>query len=532
MSAMTAPRILPAHDADAYPDIVETLAQHASRAPDRLAVADDTGAAATYRELERAALNAADWFRDQGVSRGDRVVIALTNVLEYVIAYLGLSALGATAVAMSARESGADVQRAAAVTDARMVVVPGGARGERLRDGLRAAGIEGFRPVAVGPAEADFVAWPGAVQLAATRPTATAVHRLREDLDFIVFSSGTTGAPKGIAHTVAGTSFSLWNWVRTLQLGPADGVFAPATFGHVGGLQWGMRTAIAAGALLAPQDRWDPLAAVDIIERHGCTYTLVTPTYIADLVSLPSEARARTSGFRLWTVGGSRMSADFVRRAEATLGGSVLRGFGMSETFMLTITRPQDPVEARLNHDGRALPGCELEIRDESGAAVAPGTPGELFVRSPSLVDGYFTDPEQTATAFVDGWFRTGDIATLSTEGYLTITDRKKEIVIRGGENISPQELEQVLSGIARLPPFAVTGVPDERLGERVAFVYEGDVPVTLERLRDLLASTQLAKYKWPEVSVHVDELPRTALGKIQRGELRRLAARVVAEWG
>ncbi|NYE18447.1 class I adenylate-forming enzyme family protein [Microbacterium immunditiarum] len=527
---MTAPRVIPARDANAYPDIVEALVQHASRDPHRIAVADDAGATVTYGELERATRNAADWFRNEGVSRGDRVVIALTNCLEYVTAYLGLSALGATAVAMSARESGRDVQRAAAVTDARMVVVPGLARGERLRDGLRAAGLAGFRPVAVGPAESDFIEWPGSAQLAATQPAVRPVRRERDDLDFIVFSSGTTGTPKGIAHTVGGTSFSLWNWVRTLGLHASDGVFAPATFGHVGGLQWGLRTAIAAGALLAPQDRWDPLAAVEIIQRNACTYALVTPTYIADLAALPPEARARTSGFRLWTVGGSRMSADFVRRAEAALGGKVLRGFGMSETFMLTITRPDDPMEARLSHDGRALPGCELEIRDERGVVVTAGTPGELFVRSPSLVDGYFTDPAETAAAFDRGWFRTGDIATLTAEGYLTITDRRKEIVIRGGENISPQELEQVLSGFTHLPSFAVTGVPDERLGERVVFVHEGDAPVTLERLRELLASTSLAKYKWPEVSLHVDELPRTALGKIQRGELRRLAARIVGD--
>jgi acyl-CoA synthetase (AMP-forming)/AMP-acid ligase II len=343
-----------------------------------------------------------------------------------------------------------------------------------------------------------------------------------DDLELVVFSSGTTGSPKGIAHTYDGANASLANWVRTLGLTWRDVVFCPATFGHVGGAQWGLRTAVHLGAPLVLQDRWNPGQAAALIAEFGCTYTLVTPTFIVDLMRLPEECRRRMGSFRYWTVGGSGMSQPFIEAAERALPGIVLRGFGMSEHFMSTITRPDDPPIKRQTRDGRPLPGVEIQVWDGEGRQLPVGSPGEMVVRGPSSVGGYFTHPDETRATFVEGWQRTGDIVSLDEEGFIAVVDRKKEIIIRGGENISPQEIEQILGRHEDMPPLVVVGIPDERLGEKVGVVVEAPPEgCTLDACAQILADAHVARHKWPQVLIAVAELPRTSLGKIRRGSVR-----------
>jgi len=344
-----------------------------------------------------------------------------------------------------------------------------------------------------------------------------------DDFEMVVFSSGTMGQPKGIAHTYNGTGANLFNWINELKLTRDDTVFCPATLGHVGGSQWGLRTAMVTGAPLVLMDKWEPVNAAKQIAKYGCKYTLVTPTFIIDLMNLPEQDRDLLRGFRIWTVGGSGMSAEFVMQSEKKLPGLVLRGFGMSEHFMSTITRPEDPIERKRNFDGRELPGCEIQVWDENGTPLPPGTPGEMAVRGPSIVAGYFTHPEETERCYVRGWQLTGDIITRDEAGYIRVVGRKKEIIIRGGENISPIEIETVIMKSALTPACMVVGIPDERLGERVGLVYEmNQDPIDFPALLQFLAEADLARYKWPEVLIGIKEFPRTALGKIRRGQVGR----------
>jgi acyl-CoA synthetase (AMP-forming)/AMP-acid ligase II len=213
------------------------------------------------------------------------------------------------------------------------------------------------------------------------------------------------------------------------------------------------------------------------------------------------------------------MSREFIIRSESKLPGMVLRGFGMSEHFMSTITRANDPIERRRGYDGRLLPGCEIEVWGENGEKLPFLEPGEMAVRGPSSVGGYFTHVEETARSFIDGWQLTGDIITLDSEGYIKVVGRKKEIIIRGGENISPQEIESVIMKAQSIPPFMVVGISDERLGERVGLVYEGgSATCSFEEIIQILSDADVSKFKWPEVLISVESLPRTALGKIRRG--------------
>lgn len=523
------------------PTVAAMLAEHAREAPGRLAVADELGAHLTYGQLARAVRGAAAWMRDHGLRRGDAVVMALDNTADYVVAHLAASAEGLVSVMMSAREGPGEIAYAVEQTAARMVLLADGSglgpRLERLADHQGPGGSVGVVAVATDAGNqrtlpAEVAPWPGWYRLMAT-PEESGVHDPRApdggDIELVVFSSGTTGRPKGIAHTYDGTGASLWNWIRTLGLTWHDPVFCPATFGHVGGAQWGLRTAIATGAPLVVMRRWDPAAAAALIGAHGCTYTLVTPTYIYDLTELDAERRRGMAGFRFWTVGGSRMEPSFVPRAERALGGRILRGFGMSEHFMATITRPDDPEEKRATRDGRALPGVRLEVWDDAGRVLPAGSPGEMVYRGPSSIGGYFTDPAETERTFQEGWQRTGDIVVIDAEGFIEVIDRKKEMIIRGGENISPQEIEDVLRG-AGLAACAVVGVPDDRLGERAALVCERATGIDLPSAQDLLRKAGIAKYKWPELVVTLDELPRTALGKLQRGMVRERAVAWVRE--
>ncbi|HEY0639904.1 MAG TPA: class I adenylate-forming enzyme family protein [Pseudonocardiaceae bacterium] len=518
------------------PALAATLEAHAAEAPSRLAVVDTFGARLDYGTLAAAVRAAASWFAGRGVRPGDAVAVALPNCADYVVAHLALSRLGAATVLLSAREGVRDIAHAVAETDAVLLLL---ADTPRLAP-AHADRALAHRAVRVTPGGAS--GWPGWSALAAAevterrlQPVGTTEGAFQphlpgdEDVELVVFSSGTTGRPKGIAHTYRGALASLYGWCTTLGLTWRDVVFCPATFGHVGGAQWGLRTAVTVGAPLVLMDRWDAAQAARLIGEHGCTYTLVTATYVLDLMALPESLRALTRGFRLWAVGGSRMSPTLAGDAERLLGGRLLRGFGMSECFMVTITRPDDPDDARSVCDGRALPGCELAVWGDDDRPLPPGTPGELVVRGPSQVGGYFTDPEESARTFVGGWQRTGDVAVLDERGFLSVVDRRKEIIIRGGENISPQELEHVLRELGGLPPLAVVSVPDERLGERVALLYEGPPgAVTLDDLHRMLADRGLARYKWPELVAATDELPRTSLGKLQRGQVRRLAARLL----
>ena len=278
------------------------------------------------------------------------------------------------------------------------------------------------------------------------------------------------------------------------------------------------------GAPLVLMDRWRPADAVDLIEREGCTYTAMTPTFVEDLVRVPGLRKEAFKQFRYLFVGGGRIRPTLVPDFENLAGGVVLRGFGMSEHYFSTMMRPTDPPEKRAQTDGRNLPGCECAVVDDDLNPVAVGEVGEIAYRGPSLVDGYFTSEAETAKAFVRGWQLSGDLARLDSEGFLTVVDRKKDIVIRGGENISPLELEKILVHHPKIAEIAIVGYPDDRLGERVCAVVlpKAGEALTLAEVTSFLAEHEVARFKHPERLELVESFPRTELGKIRKQEVRR----------
>ena len=327
----------------------------------------------------------------------------------------------------------------------------------------------------------------------------------------LIFTSGTEAAPKAIMHTEQTTNFSARVAFSDLGMGDGDVVWMPSPIGHSTGFNYGVRFALYHGLPLVLQDRWDPAVGYDLISEEGASYTLASTTFLQDLVGEAERRGGALPTMQRFGCGGSPVPPELVRRAQAR-GIGVLRLYGSTEVLVATWNRPGSPAAKKVSTDGIAMSDVEVEVRGD----------GEIFTRGPNTCVGFYRDPSRTAATFEDGWARSGDLATIDDDGYLTVVGRKKEIIIRGGMNITPREIEELLLGFPEVDRAAVVGLPDDRLGERVCacvVLQPGctlSLPVAVERLRGI----GLATYKLPERLVVLDALPTTASGKVQKFEI------------
>ncbi|MFQ5873220.1 MAG: AMP-binding protein, partial [Dehalococcoidia bacterium] len=348
-----------------------------------------------------------------------------------------------------------------------------------------------------------------------------------DDVTFVVFTSGSTGEPKGVMHTSNTLAAINTTYVKQYGVNGDDVIYMPAPLGLSVGLMHGVRLAVFTGAKLVLQEQWNPEKAIRLIARERCTMTVVVPTILHDIVSNPLLIEhKRLPSLRLAWVGGSFVSSNLVQRAHDNLPHTLISpGWGMSEGIG-TCCSVDTPLSKLLTTDGRPFPGTELKVVSGEGEELPPGEEGELAMRGPQLFVGYFQRPDLNAEAFLpDGFLRTGDLARMDSDGYVKITGRVKDLIIRGGLNISPVEIENRLSGDPRFASIAVVGMPDERLGERIcAFVVpQSGAPLTLADLTARAEDLGLAKQKWPERLEIVSELPMTPTGKLQRYALKQL---------
>jgi len=338
----------------------------------------------------------------------------------------------------------------------------------------------------------------------------------------LIFTSGTEAAPKAIMHTEQTANFSMRVAFADLGLGAGDVVWMPSPIGHSTGFNYGVRFALYHGLPLVLQDRWDPAVAYDLVERTGATYTLASTTFLQDLVGEAERRGGALGSLTRFGCGGAPVPPELVRRAVAR-GIDVLRLYGSTEVLVATWNRPGSAMETRVETDGCALSGVEVEVRDDSGAVCPPGVAGEIFVRGPNTCVGFYRDPARTEATFgSDGWVRSGDLATIDDAGALTVVGRKKEIVIRGGMNITPREIEELLLAFPEVERAAVVGLPDERLGERVCacVVLAAGRALAFDEMVARLRAEGLATYKLPERLEILDALPMTASGKTQKFEI------------
>lgn len=344
------------------------------------------------------------------------------------------------------------------------------------------------------------------------------------DLALALGTSGSTGSPKLALHTHRSLLYKALQMARVHGLGPGDCTLLCAPLAHISGLLYGILLG-ACGVRSVPMAKWDPTVALELIEREQVTFMIGPPTFFVSMMGVPTFDPAAVRSLRQISCGGAGVTPTFVRSASERLGCRIKRSYGSTEAPTVTTSTLEDDAELAATTDGRAVGDAELVVVSiETGEVVAAGERGELWVRGPELCEGY-DDEVATAASFTpDGWFKTGDLATLNSDGWLTIVGRAKDVIIRGGENIAAPELEAVLEAHPAVQQAVVVGYPDPRLGERVCGFVVTTSPFDLEASCAWFEERGVSKFKWPERIVVVETLPLLAAGKPDRKALKARA--------
>ena len=358
------------------------------------------------------------------------------------------------------------------------------------------------------------------------RPDADALAQL-------MFTSGTSGEPKAVMHTSNTIVSSAREYARWIGLTGEDRVFMASPLAHQTGFIYGVVLSWLLKTRLALQDIWSAPTAAHTIAAEGATFTMASTPFLSDLANNEAVTPELMRTLRIFVCAGAPIPPEIVRRATGRLGFSVLSCWGMTENGGVTITRPGDPPKKVFETDGKAIDGMEVRVVGADGRPLPPGETGDLMVRGMANFVGYLKRPELNDTD-AQGWFRTGDLARMDADGYIRITGRSKDVIIRGGENIPVVEIENVLYRHPGVMEAAIVAMPDPRLVERAcAFV----VPrpghaIDLDGIRDFLKAEGVARNYWPERIEIVEAMPRTASGKIQKFRLREIASDFAGEAG
>ena len=496
---------------------------HAQATPNAVAVIDESGRS-TYRQLVDEAGSVASGLAQQGVGPGAVVSVQLPNRYEFAVIALAVQSLEAVVNPILPNYRAHELAHIVATARPAVLVTPGVYRGydhRELATEVAARTGVAFTHVVVGGKAVDGATEFEALLGGIGHP---ALGCGRADVvSELIFTSGTEAQPKAIMHTEQTANFSMRVAFDHLGLGPEDVVWMPSPLGHSTGFNYGLRFALYHRLPLVLQDRWDPRAALDLLQAEKCSYTLAASTFLQDLVEAATAGGVRLDSFRSFGCGGAPVPAALVEAA-AQQGIRVLRLYGSTEVLVATWNGPTASPGQRRTTDGSPLSHVEIEVRDV-GEPVEAGQAGELHVRGPNTCVGFFDDAERTEATFApDGWVSTGDLVTVDVDGYLTVVGRKKEIIIRGGLNIAPREIEELLVAFDEVERAAVVGLADDRLGERMCacVVLHRDQVLDFATMVERLRTAGLATYKLPERLEVLASLPTTASGKVQKHEIVR----------
>jgi cyclohexanecarboxylate-CoA ligase len=355
--------------------------------------------------------------------------------------------------------------------------------------------------------------------LTSTRPSP-------DDITQLIYTSGTTGEPKGVMHS-SNTLFSnIVPYADRLELGPDDVVLMASPMAHQTGFMYGLMMPVILGCPAVLLDVWDAAKATELIDANQVTFTMASTPFLNDLTEHVAHNTSTVSSLLTFLCAGAPIPGPLVERAQQALGATIVSAWGMSENGAVTTTLLDDDPQRSVDTDGYPLPGTEVKIVDINGGDLPVGETGRLLVRSSSNFGGYLKRPQLNATD-VDGWFDTGDLARLDEHGYIRITGRSKDVIIRGGENIPVVEIESLLYRHPSVAQVAIVAMPDERLGERACAVIatKPDASITFDEMITFLADQRIAKNYLPERIVVLNAMPTTPSGKIQKFKLRDLVA-------
>ena len=503
----------------------------------------------TYDELAESSLEVARALISTGVAPGDRVAIWAPNSHHFVRMVLGTQSVGAIVVPINTRYRAAEARELVARTSARVALVHSGFLGFDYRSALvntsvdreaNTHSVESLEVVvdlgtsqAVGSAaRANIFGWDEFAALAKQTPVKSAVRRADgvgpADLSAILFTSGTTGKSKGVtlAH---GASLDLYrNYADIWGLRTGDRYLVSLPMFHAGGINAGILTCLVQGLTIVPMAVFDTVETMKIVARERITVMNAPPTVILSILDHPHRHTFDLSSLRTMATGAAVVPVAMVERAQTELPFEhFITAYGMTECYgTATMCRIDDSNETIANTNGRPVPGVRLRVVDNDGNDLPSGVPGEILISGPNITPGYWQGGDVVTPATVDGWLHSGDIGTIDASGNLKITDRLKDMFLVGGFNVSPAEIEQVLTRHPAVGEVSVIGVPDQRLGEvaRAYIIRKPDSNLTEDEVI-AWCRERIANFKVPRSVVFIDTLPRNASGKVLKIKLRQTAS-------
>jgi cyclohexanecarboxylate-CoA ligase len=508
----------------------QLLTEAVAKTPDKVSIVADRAdreqaLRLTYKELESRANRAATSLLRLGVGRGDIVTVQLPNWWEFVVTAFACSKIGAVMNPVMPILRERELVYILNFCKAKVFIVPKTYRG--FDYAAMAQGMRGDLPdlqhviVADGDGPDSFER-----ALLASDPGKLPSGLAPDDMSVLMFTSGTTGEPKGVMHT----SNSLIACCKALSgrfgLDSGDVLLVASPVGHMTGYAAIVLLSVYLGGTMILQDVWEPKHGVGLMASEGVTYTAASTPFLGDICEAVKAGAPQPKSLRSFLCGGAPIPSILIERAANELGLKVCSLWGMTEVLSGTLTEPARAAEKSASTDGRSLEGMEVRIVDSEGRSVSTGESGRLLVRGAQMFKGYYKRPE-LPTFDSDGWFDSGDLAYMDKDGYIRISGRVKDILIRGGENVPVVELENLLYKHPAVAAVAVVGFPDARLGERgCAFIVpRAGSDIDLAAVQAYLRDCKMAKQFWPERVETIADLPRTASGKIQKFRLKEIAA-------
>ena len=502
--------------------------QTARAMPDKIAVVDNHGASYTYSALDHAASCLANWMLAKGIESGDRIAFQLPGWCEFTVIYLACLKIGAVSVPLLPSWREAELVWVLNKCQAKMFFAPTLFKQTRPVDLIlplqnqlpqlqQIVGVDKLAPATSSLSLSQIIA--------DNTPLTTAITTHGDELAAVLFTSGTEGLPKGVMLTHNNILASERAYCARLNLTWQDVFMMPAPLGHATGFLHGVTAPFLIGARSVLLDIFTPDACLALLEQQRCTCMLGATPFVYDLLNLLEKQPADLSALRFFLCGGTTIPKKVARVCQQR-GIKLLSVYGSTESSPHAVVNLDDPLSRFMHTDGYAAAGVEIKVVDDARKTLPPGCEGEEASRGPNVFMGYFDEPELTARALdEEGWYYSGDLCRMDEAGYIKITGRKKDIIVRGGENISSREVEDILLQHPKIHDACVVAMPDERLGERSCAYVVLKAPhhsLSLEEVVAFFSRKRVAKYKYPEHIVVIEKLPRTASGKIQKFLLRK----------
>ena len=483
----------------------------------------------TFYELNTMVNRVAVGLYRLGIRPSDVVAVQLPNWWEFTVSHLACARIGAVTNPLMHIFRERELEFMLNHGEAVAAIIPSTFRGHdfaAMYDDIRSkvpslehviaigdGGPSGFEALLSGPSWEDETEAESI--LAENRPSA-------DDVTQLIYTSGTTGEPKGVMHSANTMYSNILPYAERLNLDSNDVVLMASPMAHQTGFMYGLMMPVVLGCPAVILDVWDAPTAISIVNDYGATFTMASTPFLADLTDTVATAGTGVPSLSTFLCAGAPIPGPLVERAQPTLGTTIVSAWGMSENGAITTTMLDDDPSRSVDTDGCPLPGVEVRIADDDGTALPTGEIGRLLARACSNFGGYLKRPHLNATD-ANGWFDTGDLARVDDRGYIRITGRSKDVIIRGGENIPVVEIENLLYRHPSVAQVAIVAYPDERLGERACavIVAKPDTSIEFDGMIEFLTSERVAKNYLPERLEVLDAMPTTPSGKIQKFKLR-----------